>query len=349
MTEITLCGYYGMCDSEGKSVGHTVKVTSEYYELLKTDNEVKIMASPSIVNGVGMNLKEVSTMLPYDIDNQNLNSLKKRLIDKWKVLTNIRYCMKKVKKGTLFFYQVDFFFFLYMFFHRKIKDKKIICLIYHQNFYQGKCEKILQYIYRKAIVKIDGILYTQKGNPPIHKNIMWMPDYLYDEKKYSYYQKKIKQNKVVCVGTMNLYKQLEELVHVFSSINYPLEIVGRFDDENRFQKLLQIKTPNITIQNKILDSKDYYETIGNAKFSILPYNMEKYKNRTSGVLLESIYVGSIPIAPQKLLKQNNLPGFGYMDMGELQDCLWMGYKMEDSFMDNPVFRAEENAIRAFFS
>ena len=34
-------------------------------------------------------------------------------------------------------------------------------------------------------------------------------------------------------------------------------------------------------------------------------------------LLESIYLGSIPIAPSQLLLQNSLPGMGYNEMQEL--------------------------------
>ena len=45
--------------------------------------------------------------------------------------------------------------------------------------------------------------------------------------------------------------------------------------------------------------------------------MKQYQNRTSGVLLESLYVGSIPVAPSGLLDQNKLPGIGYGDLKEL--------------------------------
>ena len=64
------------------------------------------------------------------------------------------------------------------------------------------------------------------------------------------------------------------------------------------------------------------EKISSAKYSILPYDMNQYINRTSGVLLESIYVGTIPIAPRSLLEHNKLPGIKYDSLNELLNYKW---------------------------
>ncbi len=144
-----------------------------------------------------------------------------------------------------------------------------------------------------------------------------MPDYLYGEEQYLCYQRLEKQEKAVCLGTMNRYKCLEELTDIFSESGYPLLIIGRFDDTRRFEQLKQRGGENIQIENRLLGQKEYYEILGSAKFSILPYDMKQYQNRTSGVLLESLYVGSIPVAPAGLLGQNKLPGIGYGDLKEL--------------------------------
>ena len=58
--------------------------------------------------------------------------------------------------------------------------------------------------------------------------------------------------------------------------------------------------------------------LSESKYCILPYDMGQYKNRTSGVLLESIYCGVIPIVPNVLLKQNMLPGLGYKNLTEVK-------------------------------
>ena len=315
--EITMCNYYGMCDSQKEAVGHTVKVTNEYSEILKEKFAVKLAASPCIVKkSDASNFKEI-TALKFDICVDG-NSLKKRIFDKLKLISNIHQIIKK--EGVYFFYQVDFFFFFYICYLYKVKKKrKIICLIYHQDFTGGKLSSILQGIYKKALKKIDGVIYTQNGNPIMHPNTMWIPDFFYSDEQYGKYQKIEKKKQAVCVGTMNRYKQLEELVNAFAKIDMPLIIAGRFDDKERFQKLLRDKTENIIIRDEILSYEEYMELMASAQYSILPYDMEQYVNRTSGVLLESIYVGSVPVAPKELLLQNKLPGVGYKSIQDLQE------------------------------
>lgn len=219
----------------------------------------------------------------------------------------------------MFFYQVDFFFFFYISLFYKKHRKKIYCLIFHQDFAGGKFENILKIFYKHALTKIDGIIYTQKGHPVPHSNICWIPDYMYSDERYLKYQKIEKQEKVVCVGTMNHLKQLEELVEIFREKTYRLEIIGRFDNLLRLKQLKSRASNNIVIEDELLSDREYYSVLASAKFSILPYDMDQYKNRTSGVLLESLYVGSIPIAPEELLNQNGLPGIGYERLFDLKE------------------------------
>lgn len=321
MTQILMCGYYGMCDSAGKSVGHTAKVTEEYFDLLKENHEVYIIASPSIISSLPDRLHKYCTKLKYDIVIDVPFTFIKRVIDKFKIIHNVHVCCKQKDYNTLFFYQVDFFFFFYFWLFYRKKNKKVYCLIYHQDFTGGKVESILQWIYNQALKKISGVVYTQQRLGIDHPKTLYIPDYFYQEEKYGKYRILDKKEQVVCLGTMNRYKQIEELLEVFSTIEYPLEICGRFDDEDRFRKLLELKTENITIRNCILSTDDYYRKLGEAKYSVLPYNMNQYNNRTSGVLLETLYVGSIPIAPIGLLEQNGLPGLGYEEMREISRYL----------------------------
>lgn len=336
MKSVVMCGYYGMCDSEGKSVGHTGKVTKEYFELLSQNMDISIMASPSIVKTLNEAMKAKSECLRYDIVIDVPFTMKKRIVDKFKILHNIHTCFKKTKNETLFFYQVDFFFFFYLLFFYHGKKRKIYCLLYHQDFTGGKAEGILQWIYRNALKKLRGVIYTQKGVHIPSNKVLWIPDYFYDEKIYGKYRKMDKQDKVVCLGTMNRYKKLEELVEVFGKISYPLEICGRFDDEERFQMLLSQKSDNVQIANVTLSEEEYYTKLGQAKYSILPYDMGQYMNRTSGVLLESLYVGSMPIAPKQLLEQNELPGYGYGEMEELREMEWKGSKCRNEIIGETI-------------
>ena len=57
--------------------------------------------------------------------------------------------------------------------------------------------------------------------------------------------------------------------------------------------------------------------IAESKYTLLPYKLERYENATSGILLESIFLKSIPIAPKWLLENNNISGIGYDNLDDL--------------------------------
>ena len=135
-----------------------------------------------------------------------------------------------------------------------------------------------------------------------------------------------KDDKVVCLGTMNPYKELEKLVDVFNTNGIRLEIAGKFLNRQRCIDLQHRAKDNVIVENVVLSEDDYYRKLAGAKYSILPYNMKVYGGRTSGVLLESTYVGTIPIAPKRLLEENEVLGLGYQMLEELSDvnCLQEG-------------------------
>lgn len=322
MQELTMCGYYGMCDVQNNIVGHIGKVTKEYMELLDEEYKVYLMASPCIFDGIKRETNVSGEKLKYDILIDVPFTMKKRIADKWKIMKNIWQCIHNSCTKTLFFYQTDFFFFLYIFLFYKKGSKRIFALIYQQNFTGGKFEGILNYVYKKALTKLEGVIYTQKKQEILHDKTLYISDYLYDAEYYEKYNVTPKEEKVVCLGTMNRYKQLEELIDVFKDIDIPLEIYGRFDDKERVQQLMKKKSDNVVICDCILSTEEYYQKLGKAKYSILPYDMKQYVSRTSGVLLESIYVGSIPIAPKLLLEQNGIVGYGYDELEELKYFKW---------------------------
>ena len=290
--KVIMIGYYGMKDSAGRCVGHTVKVTNEYAKLIAGFTEVELYAVPCIVSsGVDKDLFSQIHLLKNDIEIEG-NSLSKRITDKFKIIKNIRQALDN--KGILFVYQIDYIFLLYMLlFYRKKKDRRVVALSYHKIF----GDKLMN----ACIKKLDGIIYTQEDMSIEHKNSMWMPDYIYDEDIYGKYNCLPKENKCVCLGTMNRYKQLEKLLNMWKEIDIPLIIAGRFDDKERYYRLKENAPQNVEIRDEVLEYDEYLEMLGSVRFSILPYDMSQYTNRTSGVLLESIYCGSIPIAPEQLL------------------------------------------------
>ena len=127
---------------------------------------------------------------------------------------------------------------------------------------------------------------------------------------------------------MNPYKKLEELVEVFNDLDYPLEIAGYFFDRDRAARLKQRVKDNIFIDDRILDDVEYYEKLGSARYAVLPYDMEQYKNRTSGILLECAFLGVVPIAPHELLKENGLKGIGYTSIEEIGEKIFQSNILE---------------------
>ncbi len=361
---ITMCDYYGMCDAEGRCVGHPVKVTKEYGQMLTDLGEkLRLVCSPCIADGAcapagdqpssggvsadgsgdpgnyGSSLFTEIIRLPYNISIVG-NGIFKRIVDKFKLFKNIRLSLKN--KGTIFFYQVDFFFFLYLKLFYKVSDeRKIVILIYHQEFTGGRVEPVLKRIYESALSKIDGVIYTQKNAKVPHDNALWMPDFVYQPDIYDEYRNRDKKDRIVCLGTMNRYKQIEALMELWAEQDIrkseegedrkdekrslpELIIAGRFDDESRYEMLKRMVPSGVLLRDEVLSYDEYMTLLSGSKYSIMPYDMDQYKSRTSGVLLESIYCGVIPIAPGELLRQNGLPGIGYDKMSDIAELFGDG-------------------------
>lgn len=318
MKKILMINYYGTCDKSGEATGHLPKVTKEYKELFQSEDQVSLAASPCIVDGIGdVGFCHVY-QLPYDIMTENYNNLWKRIADKFKILTNVHQAFQIAGYDIIWFYRVDFFLLLYMMFQKKAKGKQI-CLVYQMSGGKGVERKIFDYVYKKGMRKFDGIIYTQSlMKVPVEKNF-YMPDYWYKKEIYDQYASWPKEKKAVCLGTMNPYKKLEELVSVFNDCGFPLEIIGHFFDKERAEKLRRRAKSNIKIDDCILNEVEYYNKLGSARYAVLPYDMDQYRNRTSGILLESVFLGVIPIAPEELLRTNGLSGISYSSISEISE------------------------------
>ena len=83
-----------------------------------------------------------------------------------------------------------------------------------------------------------------------HVNKIWISDYLYSEEKYGYLRKLPKEKKVVCLGTMNRYKDLEGVVKVFSNTDIRVEIIGAFDEKERIESLKRMAEITIQLRNR---------------------------------------------------------------------------------------------------
>lgn len=331
MKKLLLIDYYGMCDQNGQAVGHSPKVLKEYAYLIKDDFQVDAAVSPCLLKETDESFHD-KHKLKYDISTVNEQSITKRIIDKWKLFYNINTVLSIDGYDIYWFYKTDFFLFFFIWLRGINKrGKKFIAQIYQESFGNGIMRKILNRIYRKGMLKFDGIIYSQKGMAFVHPNTLYIPDYYYDSNKYKQYESTEKEEKVVCLGTMNPYKKLDELVNTFNRNGYPLEIRGYFFDKDFYRNLCSRKKSNILIEDRILSEEEYYGTLASAKYTILPYDMEQYQSRTSGVLIESMFLNTIAIAPLKLLQANQLEGIGYNKIEELSDA---GFFTKEYKLDN---------------
>lgn len=318
MDKILLVDYYGTCDENGTPVGHSAKVLREYGELLNGNFEVDAAVSPCMVDEAENCFRNVIP-LKYNINAGQTSKLIEKIKDKYKLLANIRRTLKAENYDIYWFIRTDFFLMLFLPFLRKGKNKKKVALIYQNRFGKGKKGALLDKIFRRGIRELQGIMYTQKSIEKIHSNMLYVPDYFYDDKKYKKYKNLPKKNKAVCLGTMNSYKLLEQLVSAFNRNGIQIDIVGFFYEKERVSKIKNIAGNNIYIEDTILSEDDYYRSLAEAKYSVLPYDMNQYQQRSSGVLLESIFLNTIVVAPEQLLKQNNVVGLGYQNIVELEE------------------------------
>lgn len=319
MKKVLMIDYYGMCDRSGKAIGHSPKVLVEYKNLIKNEFDVSAALSPCLLEDVDEEFDKIYK-LRYDIFTENGMSVRKRIMDKFKLFFNINEVLKIDGYDIYWFYRTDFFLFLFICL-RKLQNRsgKMVAQVYQESFGISKLQGILSRIYRKGMLKFDGIIYTQKNMTAIHPNTLYIPDYYYDSGKYKQYEAFVKEEKAVCLGTMNPYKKLDELVNVFNRNGYPLEIRGYFYDKAFYHRLCSHKKANVVIEDRILSEDEYYAILAGAKYTVLPYDMEQYQCRTSGVLIESMFLNTVAIAPKQLLCANQIDGVGYDQIEELAD------------------------------
>lgn len=58
-----------------------------------------------------------------------------------------------------------------------------------------------------------------------------------------------------------------------------------------------------------------------SKYCLVPYDAEFYKNRTSGVIQESLFCRTIPISHKEILEFANVDGIGYEKLDDLKKLI----------------------------
>lgn len=319
--KIRLVEYKNIVDNKGNAFGHGRKVLYEAQQISHLAGyNTEVVACDAYINrsydGKFIQLLNAINVAQYDY---------KHILT---IMSNLRDALRNIDADFVWFTNIDWYLFLYLaLYHKK---KKIIVTTYCNiddtiDLFEKKgiIGKIVANIMKIGIRSVDLFIETYYRKDR-NQNAIYMPDYLYTD-YYKKYKENEKRNRIICIGTMNAQKDLDSMVKVFSRTDYQVEIKGEFVDKKRYQKLLEIKTPNIDIQDRYLSDADYYDELSSSEYVIVPYNMEIYGSATSGVVREALYMGVKVLAPQKLLDNMGISIKGYKNledvislMGEMQ-------------------------------
>lgn len=335
MKSIELIEYIGNSDKNGKPIGHANKILKEYIRLLQNNFECQI-ATPFYTDDIIDKNKILK--LKYCSLIYIKKSILNEVIDFVKKFSNIHKALNNRQIDIYWFCNVDFKWFMYMFLFKNYS--KIACTLFQQyNFSNTFVGKIKQYIVNEVLSSVDLVIYSNPNLKFSCSKSLYMPDYYYDQSFYNKFKYEGKKNKVVCLGTMSKNKLLRETITRFNKMNINLEIVGKFYDDGWYEELKKECNSNVSIYNKYLTEEEYFYKLSEAKYCIIPYDVKVYKLRTSGVLLESIFLNTIPITFNSILLENNIKGIGIDTLNDLTIDLLNDFRT-DEFYDWSMSKKE---------
>lgn len=315
--KVLIADYMGYGDDAGKPVGHVLKVLRESAALLPKDTKIEYCVTSNYAEF----LPDVQATLPYHIvvgkADTTVSNIKRMLGS----FRNIRKILK-CDADIIWFANVDQFLYMYLSLCRKLSEKA------KRGLYGPKKGKEIMITtfataYPKAyhndalneVLPTAKLVITTNPEAKLADNMLYMPDYFYRAEVYGDYNVVSSRYGAVCLGTMNQAKKIKELVETFAKLHYPLAIKGFFYDKEYLKEVIELLNnyPEevrklITIEDGYLTYEDYLKTLGSARFAVLPYDVNTYQNNTSGVILESIFVGTIPVTGQFLLDKMGIKG-----------------------------------------
>jgi len=295
---ISLVDAGSVLDDKGEPIGHGLKVLKELPELFEGDIEI-LAGKPYI-----QRLKNRVKALPYSRRPGSGN-------EDFKMLLNY-FVSLFFAKGDILVYTYTLEALLWGIALFKWK-RKIIAVTYEnwETYIRNNLsdKPVRRFLVRKGLSDLDGCIVTNFTYKPKVPYIR-LPDYFITDQILKY-RKEIHKDGCVCLGEMRGTKDIEGFIRVMRKTDIPVLIAGRFKSKEAYIKAKALQTKNIKIENKNLSYDIYMEHLSQYKYVVLPYNMKCYDGRTSGVLLEGIFLGAIPIAPKGLLEQNRIQGLGY--------------------------------------
>ena len=111
--------YQGRCDENKTAVGHSPKVLMEYYKILSDFTNVSVCAPKTILRSIDREISKKSKVLPHNIVMKSKNSFLTKIKNKIYMFENIKLALKNTDADTVWFFNVEFYFWLYMAFSKK--------------------------------------------------------------------------------------------------------------------------------------------------------------------------------------------------------------------------------------
>lgn len=349
MEKVAIAEYINLENENNEPVGHAPKVLGESAELLNDQYEITLFCSDSISKDMvsGYNVVKVK-------GNCHKGNKALMFVTRWKNLHKIFSTARDYK--MIWFTNIDWVLFLYMAF-KKNKASNIMVTLYRDIIDDIKSYSSLlrRMIGKICLNAVDDVSLYVVTNPSLKlfDNQIILPDFYYSE-KYEKYKDTKKKERIVCLGAMRGTKDLEGVVRHFSGTEVKIYIAGDFRDKEEYKYIKELAKDNIAIEDRILPHDEYYSLIAESKYVLLPYKKERYENATSGILLESIFLDSIPVAPEWLLSNNRISGIGYKSINDLPTTMEGLHKLAINHKgDVEAFRKEnvqerlKNAIEEY--
>lgn len=307
---ISLINVMNDLDIHGTPIGHGLKFIQDFTGLL--EQPVEILAGKEYM----LAMKTKGQILPYSL----YSGVKEK--KNLKILWNYFISLKKAK-GEMVIYAITNETLLWGLALYSGKQKIVLVTYDNWDIYQdniSKFKRIRKWMITKGLSKIAGCISTNKSYIPKVPYIN-IPDY-YVNVDVMIAEEMQKKRGCICLGEMRYEKDIEGLVKCMNMTDIPLKIAGMFTDKELCRQIRQIAKKNITVINRNLSYDEYLKELSVYRYLVLPYKMEFYDKRTSGVLLEGLFAGAVLIAPHLLLKQNGIQGLGYEEIEEIPSLIY---------------------------
>ncbi len=297
--EIILIDYISTCDDQKNLVGHSLPVIQQYYKLLSGVVRVSVSASRAYARHM-----IVEYPLPFNTSPYQKRGLLSA-VGTLKKLLNLMLLPKWSPNRYFFLVNNDINVFLMALLWRRRFLSKCFLMQYEdfENCHKSWADRIKRSLFLRTVHLFRAIFVS---NPQIFErpgltNKYFLPDFVFLKEKYlPFIEQRKRENYCLVIGTLNKDKDIAGVIRAFRKSTVPLIIAGRFQGTKDEEKLIIQESMGGQIQLKFapLTTKEYFQLIANALVVLLPYKEKSYHTRTSGVMLEALFLETPVIAPK---------------------------------------------------